>query len=275
MSLKKEASGRRSVQVEVEVPGTPEQVWQAIATGPGITSWFVPTEFREDGTVSSYFGPGMDSLATITEWQPPHRFVTESADFGPDAPPIATEWSVAARSGGTCTVRVVHSFFAGTDEWDDQLEGFESGWPWFFRVLRLALTHFQGQPCAPFRVMSTTTTMPIEEAWDALTGSLGLSAAALGQQAEAGEGVPSLAGHVERVQTYGGGHPHGLQLLLDRPAPGIFAMFAHAFGGQVLLVLDFYFYGDQAAAIATREQPQWQAWMTDHFPAITEPVTST
>jgi hypothetical protein len=36
MNGKKEASGRRSVQVEVEVPGTPEEVWQAIATGPGI-----------------------------------------------------------------------------------------------------------------------------------------------------------------------------------------------------------------------------------------------
>ena len=33
--------------VEVEVPGTPEQVWNAIATGPGISSWFVPTEIAE------------------------------------------------------------------------------------------------------------------------------------------------------------------------------------------------------------------------------------
>ena len=39
MSVKKEANGRRSVQVEVEVPGTPEQVWQAIATGPGVGAW--------------------------------------------------------------------------------------------------------------------------------------------------------------------------------------------------------------------------------------------
>src|SRR4051812_45796727 len=43
MSVKREASGRRSVQVEVEDPGTPEEVWQAIATGPGISSWFVWT----------------------------------------------------------------------------------------------------------------------------------------------------------------------------------------------------------------------------------------
>jgi uncharacterized protein YndB with AHSA1/START domain len=47
MSVKKEASGRRSVQVEIEVPGTPEEVWQAIASGPGISSWFVPAEFEE------------------------------------------------------------------------------------------------------------------------------------------------------------------------------------------------------------------------------------
>jgi hypothetical protein len=36
MSVKKEPFGRRWVQVEVEVPGTAEEVWQAIATGPGI-----------------------------------------------------------------------------------------------------------------------------------------------------------------------------------------------------------------------------------------------
>ena len=64
MSVKKETSGRRSVQLEVEVPGTPEEVWQAIATGPGISSWFMPTKFEErDGrpvAVTSSFGPGME-----------------------------------------------------------------------------------------------------------------------------------------------------------------------------------------------------------------------
>ena len=47
MSVKKEPSGRRSMTVEFEVAGTPEEVWQAIATGPGISSWFVPTEIEE------------------------------------------------------------------------------------------------------------------------------------------------------------------------------------------------------------------------------------
>ena len=47
MSVKKDPSGRRSVQVEIEVPGTPEEVWRAIATGPGVSSWFVPTKIEE------------------------------------------------------------------------------------------------------------------------------------------------------------------------------------------------------------------------------------
>ena len=46
-TVKEAAPAMRSVAVEVEVPGTPEEVWQAIATGPGITAWFVPTEVEE------------------------------------------------------------------------------------------------------------------------------------------------------------------------------------------------------------------------------------
>src|SRR3981081_669928 len=109
MSVKKEASGRRSVQVEVEVPGTPEEVWDAIATGPGVSSWFVPADVDESegGRVVCHFGPGMDSVATTTAWDPPRRFAAESGDLGPNAPTLATEWIVEARSGGTCVVRVV------------------------------------------------------------------------------------------------------------------------------------------------------------------------
>ena len=134
MSVKKEASGRRSIQVEVEVPGTPEEVWQAIATGPGISSWFAPTEFEErDGkpvAVTLNFGPGMESRSVVTAWDPPRMFASEGDGWFPGSPPIATEWSVEARAGGVCVVRVVQSLFASTDDWDDQLIGTESGMAW-------------------------------------------------------------------------------------------------------------------------------------------------
>ncbi len=31
-----------AIELEVEVPGAPEDVWSAVATGPGISSWYVP-----------------------------------------------------------------------------------------------------------------------------------------------------------------------------------------------------------------------------------------
>src|SRR5450432_2712993 len=104
MSVNTGENGRRSVQVEVEVPGTPEQVWQAIATGPGVGAWFVPTEMegRIGGTVTTHFGGGMDSVAMTTEWDAPHRSVKEGTGGRPNAPTMATEWIVEARDGGTC-----------------------------------------------------------------------------------------------------------------------------------------------------------------------------
>src|SRR4051812_5132160 len=151
MPVKKDPSGRRSVEAEVEVPGTPEDVWQAIATGPGISSWFVPSnvEERVDGAAVSNFGPGMESVAKIKLWDPPRRFVAETVE---QAETFATEWIVEARSGGNWVVRVVHSWFASTDEWDNQFEGHTYGWQAFFRILRLYLTHFRGEPSSPIQL---------------------------------------------------------------------------------------------------------------------------
>src|SRR4030095_11539728 len=104
----------------------------------------VPTEGdAAAGTVTSHFGPGMDSVAKITAWDPPLSFAAESSDMGPNAPAMATEWTVEACAGGKCVVRVVHSLFASTDDWDNQLTGLEQGWPTYFRILRMYLERFK------------------------------------------------------------------------------------------------------------------------------------
>jgi uncharacterized protein YndB with AHSA1/START domain len=264
MSVKKEASGRRSVAVEVEVPGTPEQVWQAIATGPGVSSWFVPTEVRDDGAIVSHFGPGMDSVAKTTVWDPPRRFAAESPDLGPDAPKMATEWIVEGRSGGTCIVRVVHSLFASTDDWDNQLESVESGWPGFFRVLRLYLTHFTGQSCAAIQLLGFASG-PEASAWEALTQPLGLMSASAGEHRTAPMNAPRFGGIVEAAGD--SKHPHVLLLRLDDPAPGILNLGAHSMGNQVFLSANLYFYGDRAADVVARDEQIWQSWMSERFPA--------
>ncbi len=265
MSVKKEASGRRSVQVEVEVPGTPEEVWQAIATGPGISSWFVPAEFEErDGkpvAVTLNFGPGMESRSVVTAWDPPRRFAAQGEGWG-GSPPIADEWSVEARGGGICVVRIVHSLFASTDDWDNQLEGTESGWPAFFRTLRIYLTHFRGQRSAMKQWMVPVAGSEAE-GWEMLTAALGLTGSSVGQRWTAPAGVPALSGVVEYVSQ----RPYDALVRIDKPAPGVAAFGAVNFGGQSMIGLNFYFYGEQAAGTVARENPLWQAWIEKRFPA--------
>ena len=273
MSVKKDPAGRRSVQVEVEVPGTPEQVWEAIATGPGISSWFVPTEMegRAGGVMTCHFAPGMDSKATITAWEPPHRLTADSDSFCPGGPTVATEWTVEARSGGTCVVRVVHSLFASTSDWDDQLEGTESGWPAFFRILRLYLTHFRGQDCAMFMATGFGSGSS-SKVWEKMNGSLGLSDAPVGQKQQTGAGAPGLSGTVEASD--GGNHPFKL-LLLDQPAPGAVVLNACPMGeNQVYVSTAFYLYGKGAAEAAKKNEPLWKAWMKEHFGAAPDAISA-
>ncbi len=111
------------LEFSVEVPGTPEQVWQAIATAKGMSAWFLPTEMeeREGGSLHFSMGPEMGSDGHVTGWDPPHRIVYEedwAALMGkdPDAlSPLTSEFLVEAQSGGTCSVMCRWAYFSAAD----------------------------------------------------------------------------------------------------------------------------------------------------------------
>ena len=270
MSVKQEASGRRSIDVEFEVPGTPEEVWQAIATGPGISSWCVPAEFEErDGkpvATKLTFGPGMEPRSPITAWDPPRMFTAQGDGWG-GSPPIAAEWTVEARAGGVCKVRIVHSLFASTEDWDNQLEGTKAGLSGFLRTLRIYLTHFRGQRCvnSPFVAPAAGTEA---DAWKALTVALGLNGVSVGQRWTAPAGVPALRGVVEYLTE----SPYDALLRIDQPRPGVAALGTYSFpgGGPTMVAMGLYLYGDKAADTAAREAPRWQSWLQELVPTPME-----
>ena len=264
MSVKQESNGRRSVEEEFEVHGTPEEVWQAIATGPGISAWFVPAEFEErDGkpvTMTLKFGPGMEPSAAITAWDPPRMYAGQNEGWG-GSPPVATEWHIEARAGGLCNLRIVHSLFASTDEWDDQIEGAKSGWSGFLATLRVYLAHFRGQGSALMQITAPVTGAEAE-AWDALTSAFGLKGMSAGQQWTTPAGMSPLGGVVEYLTEA----PYDALLRLDTPGPGIAALGAVTYpGGQGMVAMNLYWYGDQADATAARETPLWQSWFQERF----------
>lgn len=267
MPMKIDESGRRSIQVEVEVPGTPEEVWRAVATGPGVSAWFVPTEIeeREGGRVVSHFGPGFDAVATITTWDAPNRFTADSPDYAPGGPPMATEWAVEARSGGTCVVRVTHSLVASTDEWDTQLGSTEEGWPAFFRILEIYLEHFRGAQAVSLSLMGVTQGST-DEVWASFCQKLGLEPKGPGERCETtSDDAPRLAGVVEPLAEIG--HGRRVLLRLDEPTPGIAMLGAFDCGGMVMASICLYLYGESAAEVFARDEPRWRAWMERHFPS--------
>jgi uncharacterized protein YndB with AHSA1/START domain len=285
MPVKKDRDGRRSVEAEVEVPGTPEEVWQAIATGKGISSWFVPSqvEGREGGTTVTSFGPGMDAVAKVTRWNPPKSFTAE-AEGGEETGTVATEWIVEARKGGTCVVRVVHRWFADTDDWDGQFEGHAYGWATsFFLMLRLYLSHFAGQTCSAFQ-LSAFSANPGLETWRTIRSALNI-AEPTGRFTST-PGAPALSGVVERldvtdpellriretspqiVAALAGmeGEEPELFLRLDRPAPGLAHVFSMAMGDQTMVSVRFHLYGDTGAAVAADAERAWRGWLEERFP---------
>jgi hypothetical protein len=55
-----------------------------------------------------------------------------------------------------------------------------------------------------------------------------------------------------------------------RRAASAFVGCISGLGGQSMVALNFYHYGDQAAGTVARETPLWQAWIQQRFPMPTE-----
>jgi uncharacterized protein YndB with AHSA1/START domain len=135
---------------EAEVPASPDEVWAAIATGPGIDSWFMG---RNDvrpgagGTVRTVFGEYAPELA-ITGWDPARRFAYRG-DEAPDGRYIAYEFLIEGRAGGSTMLRTVTSGFIPGDDWAEEFEAMTLGGELYFRTLAEYLTYFAGRFATP------------------------------------------------------------------------------------------------------------------------------
>ena len=246
------------LEFSVEVPGTPEQVWQAIATAKGMSAWFLPTELeeREGGSLHFAMGPEMGSDGHVTGWDPPRRIAYEedwAALMGKDPDelsPLTSEFLVEAQSGGTCIVHVTSSGFGTGADWESEFwEDMGTSWMPFFDNLRLYLSHFPGQEATPLEV---TASHPgdADALWTTLHDSLGL-----GGEGETIE-VRGTIGTVERV-----GERQAL-IRLTAPVPGMLSAFAHSEGdGKATAGVRGYLFSADAADYVQREQPAWQAWL--------------
>jgi uncharacterized protein YndB with AHSA1/START domain len=251
------------LEFSVEVPGTPEQVWAAVATAKGMSAWFLPTEMeeREGGSLHISMGPGMGSDGHVTGWDPPRRIAYEedwAALMGQDPEalsPLTSEFLVEARSGGTCVVRVTSSGFGTGADWEaDFWEDMGASWLPSFDNLRLYLSHFPGQEAT---TLEATVSAPgdADALWSTLHDALGLHE----------EGTPvdvrGATGTVERISE------RRALVRLTAPVPAIVTAFTHAAGPDSATAgLRAHVFSAGAADFVRREEPAWQTWLEELFP---------
>ena len=236
------------IEQELTLPASPEQVWEAIATGPGIDSWFMgrnEVEPREGGVAAMDTG-GQRAEALITAYEPGKRFATRTPTAG-DGRFMAFEYLIEGRGGGSTVLRIVHNGMLG-DDWQDEYDALRRGWPFHLHTLREYLAHFPGRTGVPVFAFAPLQDRSAQEAREALTRELSLSApVAVGDRAHAEPaGLPPLDGDVvwtddERIEvrTVDG-------IYTFHHGPGVALMFHHLFGPDT----------DSAEAA-------WQHWLND------------
>ena len=235
------------LDMQIEVPGTPEQVWEAIATGPGISAWFMPAEVAGD-RITFHHMAGGSSEAQVTDSEAPRRL-----RFTENDGELAHEFLVEARAGGTCVVRLVTNFGD---------KGASDGWTAALLGLKLYLEHFAGQEAANV-LAGGQVPGPIDRAWEELQASVGLGELTEGARVSAsGDGAPPLAGVVE-------GHLDTMVTLrIDEPAPGLaFVGVGGSDDETVFAILRAQLFGPEAAALAERDEPVWRSLIAERVGA--------
>ncbi|WP_329062645.1 SRPBCC family protein [Amycolatopsis sp. NBC_01480] len=238
------------VAKEVRLPAGPERVWDAVATGPGIDSWFmgkheVDAEARKIRFAMGDFG----SEAEITAWEPPRRFAYRSApaeDGGFDA----FEYLIEAADGGASVLRFIHHSFTNGDWGDEYHESFSIGWDMYLHTLAEYLAHFPGGS-AEYVLADGPAASADAAAWPKLLDALGLPAEpVLGQPVRfTVDGLPPIEGVLDYTtpQYVGIRTPDALLRFHGRWPMGMtIAAGHHLFSGSV----------DPA-----QQSKAWQAWL--------------
>jgi uncharacterized protein YndB with AHSA1/START domain len=239
------------VREEIELAATPEQVWAAIASGPGIDSWFMgrnEVQGREGGrnrmTVGEYA-----QESTVTSWEPGKRFAFRG-DPAPDGTFMAFEYLIEGREGGSTVLRFVHSGMLG-DNWEAEYDALRRGDRMYLGKLASYLAHFPGQ-AASVSVMVFGSPVPdAERAWSVFTAATGLSdAAAVGDTGQLGVGGLDPA----YVTVDYADRPVFLGVRTDDSL----IRFIHGMGGMV--VVEQHRFGPGPDAAATEQT--WRDWLS-------------
>jgi uncharacterized protein YndB with AHSA1/START domain len=224
------------IRREVELPGTPEEVWEAVATGAGLASWMFPTPGPEGGSAEV--------------WDPPHHLkVREEFEGGWFN---ALEYVIEGRAGGGTTLRYVHSGIFDDDGWDQQYDAVTQHTDFYLHTLAEYVGHFSPKTATYVGDVPGGIDGPEASAtpdgFDRLKAALGVDSASEGDSVKA---TLDGAGGVDGVVDYLRGNFFGI-----RTSDALYRFFGrNAFGGPV--GMQVHHFGDVDAESAKRSLKRW------------------
>jgi hypothetical protein len=152
------------IRREVELPGTPEQVFDAVATGNGTAGWMFPTGEGAPSAVGEEFAGH-----TVTALERPSHFAVRVE--GEDGWFNSLDYRIE-RHGSGAILRYVHSGVM-TGDWDTQYDGADRHTDFYLHSLGEYLAHFSGRPVVYVGAEGPADALG-EEAFAAVRSALGI-----------------------------------------------------------------------------------------------------
>jgi uncharacterized protein YndB with AHSA1/START domain len=235
-----------SQEDRADVNATIDEVWTAIATGPGIDSWFMGKTEVADGVVRLIFG---DQPVTASE---PGRRFAYGGDRDPDGRFVAFDFMIEGRAGGGTSLRMVTSGFLPGDDWADEFDAMTKGGALYFHTLVEYLNRFAGRTAMPV----TASSAPVTDwpaAWAAIGRALGLA-----RRLQTGDSVAfSIDGRtIEGTVFFANEHTAGIR---SDDAIYRFVMGFRPGGGGPMFAMHNLFAPGVDAGTAEK---QWSDWLT-------------
>lgn len=288
--------GGRRVACRVPLPAAPTVVWDAVATGEGISSWFVPcalepqvggriVQFADPGAPDPTTGPeaAAEAMLTatvgeITAYTPPAGsvpglFSYEERDWmgeGVPVPPWETSCEVVDDGEGGSLLTLRSGFGSGGQLAEESVDGSVDGWVQALTVLAHRLTHRPADGVVTVDAATDPIDAGVPELWARVTNALISPASGVG-------GNPGESGVVARSGEVGGivvaESQASRTLILSAPADGMLELFAFPAGethedaaGRAALAVRVFEYvdvpggdGRPLGAAAVDVAPTWDA----------------
>jgi len=147
----------RSHETIVSIDAPIEDVWKYLSVAEEIARWFAPKMTVEPGVggfVLADFGPGLEWKTFIEVWEPNRRLrLVETRDRVLSSSPVdmplepcrlVQDYFLETEAGRT-RLRLVHSGFGSSADWDNEYEGTRGGWAACFFRLQQVLERHRGE----------------------------------------------------------------------------------------------------------------------------------